>query len=193
MSVRDRLEDAYILYQNGRKEGALFSTIIAVAATSRKRHPRKKVKEDSKAFKMFISEELSKYGPGWGENTQVRFKFTDKPDKPVPVKINLGQLSSSMEKLKVSNDKDDLPETTCRDVLYKYVRNELVHEARLPKCVEIKDENSLNITILDYSKITFTTGLIFYLTKIAVEAPENRDLFENRDYHTLLYGEADSK
>jgi len=88
---------------------------------------------------------------------------------------------------------DDLPETTCRDVLYKYVRNELVHEARLPDCVEIKDEDSLNITITNNNKITFTTGLILYLTKIVVEAPENSDLFENRDDHGLLYGEADSK
>lgn len=187
MSVIDRLEDAYILYQNGRKEGALFSTIIAVAATSRKRYPKKKVKEDSKAFKMFISEELSKYGPGWKENTKVRFKFTDKPVKPVTVKINIRQLSSSKAKLKPSNAVDDLEKTTCRDVLYKYVRNELVHEARLPDCVDITDEDSLNITITNNNKITFTTGLILYLTKIVVEAPENSDLFENRDDHGLLY------
>lgn len=193
MSVRDRLEDAYILYQNGRKEGALICTLIAVAATSRKRYPDRNKVKDNKAFKKFISEELSKYGPGWNENTKVRFRFTDKPVKPVTVKINLRQLSSSKAKLKPSNDMDDLPETTCSEVLYKYVRCCLVHEATLSESVVIKEEDSLNITITNHSKITFTTGLILYLTKIVVEAPENSDLFENRDDHGLLYKRTEPK
>jgi hypothetical protein len=59
MSVRTRIEDAEFLYKNGRKDGALLSILIALAATSRKRYP-KVVKEDRDAFTAFLGEELTK-------------------------------------------------------------------------------------------------------------------------------------
>ena len=59
MSVRTRIEDAEFLYKNGRKEGALLSILVALAATSRKRYP-KVVKKDRDAFTIFLGEELTK-------------------------------------------------------------------------------------------------------------------------------------
>lgn len=59
MSVRTILEDAEHLYIKGRKEGALLSILVALAATSRKRYPRT-VKKDRDAFTAFLGEELTK-------------------------------------------------------------------------------------------------------------------------------------
>lgn len=78
MSIRTRIEDADLLFQHGRKEGALLLVIIAVAATSRKRYPKKKY-DDNVAFKDFVSEEMSKYAPGWKKDTKVDINFQGKP------------------------------------------------------------------------------------------------------------------
>jgi hypothetical protein len=40
MSIMTRIEDADLLFQLGRKEGALLLVLIAVAATSKKRYPK---------------------------------------------------------------------------------------------------------------------------------------------------------
>lgn len=78
MSIKSRIEDADSLFQLGRKEGALLLVLIAVAATSRKRYPNRKKISDNKAFKKFVSEEMSRYAPGWKENTKVQVKFRGK-------------------------------------------------------------------------------------------------------------------
>lgn len=52
MSIRARIEDAELLWKHGRREGAWVLTLVAAAATSRKRYPRPC--SDSKAFKQFI-------------------------------------------------------------------------------------------------------------------------------------------
>src|SRR5438874_1863919 len=52
MSVKARLEDAMVLWDQGRKEGAWALVLIAAAATSRKRYP--KPMKDNKSFKGFI-------------------------------------------------------------------------------------------------------------------------------------------
>ena len=147
MSIRTRIEDANILLKLGRKEGALLATLVAVAATSRKRYPKTKTMPDGRAFKKFVSEELSKYGPGWSTDRKVKIQFR-------------GKLLW-------------LPH-----VLYKFVRCELAHEAELPEYVSFRNENGLNITILDNREITFSNELIPYLIKIVIEAPENSDLFK---------------
>ena len=59
MSVKDRIIDAQLLYANGRKEGALLSILVAVAATARKRYPVGS-KADGDAFTSFLAEELPK-------------------------------------------------------------------------------------------------------------------------------------
>jgi hypothetical protein len=54
MSIASRLEDAVILWNNGRHEGALLNALIAVAATSRLRFPNRKQASDSQAFTQFL-------------------------------------------------------------------------------------------------------------------------------------------
>jgi hypothetical protein len=52
MSVKTRIEDAEVLWKHGRREGAWVLTLVAAAATSRRRYPRPC--RDSEAFKRFI-------------------------------------------------------------------------------------------------------------------------------------------
>jgi hypothetical protein len=53
MTVRARLIDAMILWEQGRKEGARALVLIAAAATSRKRYPRTMM-SDRESFTQFI-------------------------------------------------------------------------------------------------------------------------------------------
>ena len=52
MSIKARLEDAMVLWDQGRKEGAWALVLIAAAATSRKRYPRPM--KDNESFNQFI-------------------------------------------------------------------------------------------------------------------------------------------
>jgi hypothetical protein len=52
MSIRERLEDAMILWEQERKEGAWALVLIAAAATARKRYPLPM--KDNESFKQFI-------------------------------------------------------------------------------------------------------------------------------------------
>jgi hypothetical protein len=77
MSIKERIKDADILFKLGRKEGALLLILVAVAGTSRKRYPKNKFKDD-KAFMKFVSEEMSKYAPGWKRDSKVKIKIQDR-------------------------------------------------------------------------------------------------------------------
>jgi hypothetical protein len=54
MSIKARLEDAIVLWDQGRREGAWTLVLIAAAATSRKRYPRPM--KDNESFKRFIGD-----------------------------------------------------------------------------------------------------------------------------------------
>lgn len=55
MSIRQRIEDAMLLWGSGRREGALLCALVAVAATSRLRFPDRKAVRDSEAFETFLT------------------------------------------------------------------------------------------------------------------------------------------
>ena len=76
MSIRDRIEEAVLLYKNARPTGALLEILVAVAGTSRKRWPRQKFPAmgDREAFVRFLKEQRSKVMP-WGD---VRFTLSGK-------------------------------------------------------------------------------------------------------------------
>ena len=80
MSIKNRLEDAQLLWSAGHKEGAFVMVLIAVAATARKRYP--KPKPDNEAFKSFVVDEMGTItgGPKYG----VRFPFKGK-DTPLAI------------------------------------------------------------------------------------------------------------
>jgi len=56
MSARARVEDAVLLWNNGRLEGAFLNALIAVAATARRRYPDRK---DRDAFVGFLTDAMS--------------------------------------------------------------------------------------------------------------------------------------
>jgi hypothetical protein len=56
MSLRHRVEDANILWENGRLEGAFLNALIAVAATARRECPDPKVK-DRECFERFLAKQ----------------------------------------------------------------------------------------------------------------------------------------
>lgn len=74
MSINDKIIDAQLLYANGRKEGALLSILVAVAATSRKRYPSG-TKTDHKAFTDFLAEEMPKVTRIQNFNVKYRNKM----------------------------------------------------------------------------------------------------------------------
>jgi hypothetical protein len=76
VSIKNRIEDAELLWSAGRKEGAFIMVLIVVAATSRKRYP--KPMADSKAFKQFILDEMGTITGGPKYNVAFPFKGNDK-------------------------------------------------------------------------------------------------------------------
>jgi hypothetical protein len=51
--IRNRIDDAKLLWANGRREGALLVALIGVAATARRRYPRS---GDREGFEAFLSD-----------------------------------------------------------------------------------------------------------------------------------------
>ena len=56
MSIKNRIDDAMLLWEQGRFEGALLNVLIAVAATSRLRYPKNEINWDKEAFEKFFNE-----------------------------------------------------------------------------------------------------------------------------------------
>ena len=56
--IQARIEDAGVLADNGRYEGALLMILVAVAATSRKRYPKNTGVSDRDAFTRFLRDEM---------------------------------------------------------------------------------------------------------------------------------------
>jgi hypothetical protein len=54
MSLRERVEDAMLLSENGRRDGAFLVALIAVAATARRRFPARTLVGDREAFAGFV-------------------------------------------------------------------------------------------------------------------------------------------
>ena len=110
MSVRERLEDAMVLWEHGRREGAWIQVLIAAAATSRVRFPNKK---DGEAFKAFIR--------------QITPTIFDGSIPPLPrgpiVRFGTGGGKSIM----------------LEEILYRLFRCNLLHEAELHPDVSFSD------------------------------------------------------
>jgi hypothetical protein len=79
MSTKERVEEAELLWRQGRKEGAWAVALIAAAATSRKRYP--KTIADNQAFKSFIRDVLSTlmYGKSLQGTPNPRIIFDQTP------------------------------------------------------------------------------------------------------------------
>lgn len=79
MSIKARIEDAEVLWQHGRKEGAWILALVAAAATSRRRYPRPI--KDNEGFKSFIRDVLPTlmYGLPLKGAPNPRIVFNDTP------------------------------------------------------------------------------------------------------------------
>jgi len=58
MSVADRAKRARLLWDSGDREGALEQLLLGIAATSRKRYPKSRVRSDREAFIKFVEDEI---------------------------------------------------------------------------------------------------------------------------------------
>jgi hypothetical protein len=168
MSIQTRLEEAKLLIENGRYEGALLCVLIALAATSQRRFPRGKTQSilnpkkrmgDGESFQTFISQEIPKITDANSFN--IEFQGKKRP---------LGE------------------------VLYKWLRCHSVHEAELAPEIEfIPDPTPGQLFIKNQSGppeiIIFSHSLIIFLADMVARAPENADLLSNlRDDIMKLFG-----
>ena len=145
--VQARIEDAGILADNGRYEGALLMLLVAVAATSRKRYPRgtpskkdpSKKMRDREAFTTFLRDEM------WllvkEHDDSIVFRGQERPKE---------------------------------DFLYDFLRNELLHEGGIPLDLQPLDDGAvLSISYPDGSGVSFTRLLLARLNDVVWRAPEN--------------------
>ena len=165
MSIRSRIEDAKVLWENERLEGAAIQLLIAFAGTVRKRYPRGKYR-DAEAFKRFIKDEELKITNG---PKGVTFYYDGKHDVPV------------------------------ENIIYKFIRCSLIHEGSLPANIELTvpeveetgpigrnpEGEPYDTTIFNrlsvYDTLGFPLGWVWNLIRVIVEAPENKEEFEDYD------------
>jgi hypothetical protein len=153
MSVRTRIEDAGILLQNKRLEGAFGMVLIAIAATSRKRYPQgtpskwkpKNKMGDCEAFKTFMAEEIDKVMPF---NVRAITQFRD-------------------------------GKTPLSDLLYEVMRCDLIHEGKLPSDVSMSESQDAQIKV--GPTLVFSGSFVDQLANAVIQAEENKDLFPERD------------
>ncbi len=147
IAIQARIEDAGVLAENGRYEGALLMLLVAVAATSRKRYPRgtpsvkRPGKEmcDREAFTKFLRDEI------W----QL-------------VKEGEDFVKYRCEKMPIE------------DFLYKFLRCQLVHEGHTPvDLYPMRDGDVLTIDYPDGTGVTFSRILLTRLNDVVWRAPEN--------------------
>jgi hypothetical protein len=148
MSIRERLEDAILLWTHGRKHGAWIQVLIATAATSRRRFPNKR---DGEAFKAFVRE--------------------------VTPTINDVNVSAIPGGVTVIFNADGQNKVALHDVMYKHLRCTLIHEGAMPTEVvfsEAREENGQLIgQIRCGDPLMIPDFWVLNLAKAVADAPEN--------------------
>ncbi|NLH17859.1 MAG: hypothetical protein GX455_14880 [Phycisphaerae bacterium] len=153
MSIRVRIEDAFILFSIERLEAALLSILVAVAATARRRYPQGtpsllfpgKDMGDREAFERFVKDEMPRICRI--KNFNVNFR---------------GEMHA------------------VEHIFYKWIRCELAHEAALPQDVVFipdPDPDHQRLQIRDDGVLVLSHGWMFGLIDVVIHAPENADQF----------------
>ena len=153
MSITNRLQDAKLLYDAGRHEGALLSVLVAVVGSSRKRFPlgtqsRKdpsKQMGDAEAFETFMGEAMQLVGA-----CSVLFG---------------GQCH------------------TAERIFYKWLRCSLAHEAELPEQVVFQAgasncQASISRDAGPPERLVITHLIVLLIGHVVSTARENADLPE---------------
>src|SRR4051812_46549101 len=154
MSVNDRIDDARVLYSQGRRHGSLLSVLIAVTATARKRFPPNmpsrtdpaKPMGDIEAFTTFLHEELTRLGVSLDHSLQYR-------GRP----------------------------TTLELLLYRLVRNELAPKSDSQLEVEFHPASgdAVEIDVVD-EQLIISDNLLDRLGRTVTQAAENATSFTPR-------------
>ena len=154
MSVNDRIDDARVLYSQGRRHGSLLSVLLAVTATARKRFPPNtpsrtdpsKPMGDIEAFTTFLHEELGKLNVPLGRPLQ----YHGRP-------------------------------TTLEMLLYRLVRNELAPKADSMLEVQFHPAagDAVEVDVVD-DQLLISDNLLDRLGRTVTQAPENANAFAPR-------------
>lgn len=112
MSVRNRIDEARMLFDAGHDHAALILVATAIAASSRLKYPKSVVKSDKEAFVRYLDERLNYIFLGF--------------ESPAPF-MTYG---------------DDERRVTIGEIIYVEFRCNLVHEAGLPEGVDIVSDKS---------------------------------------------------
>ena len=147
IGVQARVEDAGVLADNGRYEGALLMLLIAVASTSRKR-----------------------YHKGTPSKTNPNKKMSDREAFTTFLRDEIWRLVKEHSDFVIYQGKKQLIE----DFFYKYLRCELVHEGHIPiDLYPMHDSDVLTIVYPDGSVIGFSKLLLSRLNDVVWRVPEN--------------------
>ena len=154
MSVTDRIDDARVLYSQGRRHGSLLAVLIAVTATARTRFPPatpsrtdpSKPMGDIEAFTTFLHEELGKMNVPLDRPLQFR-------NRPITLEM----------------------------LLYRFVRNELAPKPEQDFEIQFHPatRDSVDIEIVD-DQLVVSDNILDRLGRTVTQAPENSTLFTPR-------------
>lgn len=155
MSIKSRVEDAMVLWNAGRKEGAWVLALVAAAATSRKRYPKPQIKTDREAFTAFI--------------------------RDITMTLVYGKPASDKRPAVVFGD------VLLEEIIYKDMRCKLVHEGEIEETVVLDEYRLVDGNMTATMRVggngkphEFPDFWALHLLKAVREAPENRELFEDR-------------
>ncbi|WP_319077434.1 hypothetical protein [Enterobacter cloacae] len=166
MSIKTLVEDARFLQTNGRPLGALTILMLAIAGSSRKLFPKgiaksirypKDFMRDEECFCLFLGGRLNKIFCG-----------------------DLGGPDAAECNIVLKFKGKDI---TLAEVLYKYYRNGLIHQAELPNDVEFtpvkktgSDNHGASISLGDV--LVLDHGWIDILIDVVVNAKCNYEIFD---------------
>jgi hypothetical protein len=179
MSIKDRLDDARMLFSQGRRDGALLSVLVAVAATSRRRYPRATIRRDKEAFIRFLLDEHPAVvsNSDWVPTCEDDYIRCIYPEKALDSKGERvgGWWFKVPGSAKLGWPDELMPLATC---LYAFVRNSLAHEGGLPENVEFVEgqQGAITFEVLK-DRLRVSNSMMDGLCKAVTFAPENFDLF----------------
>jgi hypothetical protein len=166
LGIRRRIEDAHVLWREGRKEGAFAQVLLAVAATARKRYPKAphgvqpvpdeqrphagEYARDGNAFKTFVLDEMKKITGGLKYGVAFPFQGANTP---------------------------------LEEILYEHLRCALIHEGGMPDSIvltqPVRDGEKTFDVLQLRDPLGFPEGWINTLLCVVVQAPENEPLFRD--------------
>ena len=157
MDVAKTVEEARLLYESGLKESALRSLLLAVAATARKRYPRKKYGDEA-AFTSFVLDEMLAgrfFGPCVKAAISMRWKGLATPLETIIYELRCTLVHESEMHEHVLYDPHQDP---TRLVLRTDADGRLVFQDSLLvclfKCIHNAQENADLLTPIPFSNTT---------------------------------------